>query len=373
MEIAPCFIPLHEKLSFLFDLALKKGIFPGAAVGVVGGSPGQRKKYIVTFGHRALVPEVKQLDQEVFFDLASLTKPLATTLAVLSLIKEKKIRLDDGLDDLLEREVPEKKRKITLFHLLNHCSGLAAHRHFYKELIHFPKDRREEILLSRILAEPFEYETGTGAIYSDLGFMLLGRMIEIKARKKLDQYVENRILMPLDLEKDLFFNTLDGKKEKKYAATENCPWRKKIISGEVHDQNSYAIGGVSGQAGLFGTINGVLSLVSMLHDIYQGWTSHPYFKKEDLKKFFRKQNLVKNSSWGLGFDTPSKKGSSGGKFISEKSVGHLGFTGTSFWIDPQKQLVMVLLTNRIHPRIKEGIKTFRPLFHDAVISSLCSG
>lgn len=372
MEIDPCFISLHEKLSVLFYSALKKDIFPGAAVGVVTGSPAERKKYIMTFGHRAVTPEVKQLDQGVFFDLASLTKPLATTLAVLSLIKEKKIRLDDRLDDLLERQVAGEKREITLFHLLNHCSGLPAHRLFYKEIVNFPKERRQDLLLSRILAEPLEYETGSQAVYSDLGFMLLGRMIEIKSLKKLDQYVENRVLAPLDLAKDLFFNPLNEKKEKKYAATEDCPWRQKILCGEVHDQNCYAIGGVSGQAGLFGTINGVLTLVSMLHDIHQGWTRHPFFRKEDLKFFFRKQNMVSDSSWGLGFDTPSKKRSSGGRFISEKSVGHLGFTGTSFWIDPQRQLVMVLLTNRIHPQIKEGIKTFRPLFHDTVIKSLCT-
>ena len=372
MEIDPCFISLHEKLSFLFDSALKKSIFPGASVGVMTGSPAARKKYIMTFGHRAVTPVLKKLDQGVFFDLASLTKPLATTLAVLSLIKEKKIRLDDRLDDLLEREVASKKRKITLFHLLNHCSGLPAHRLFYKEIFNFPKDKRQDLLFSRILDEPLEYETGCKAVYSDLGFMLLGRMIEMKSLKKLDQYVENRILAPLDLEKDLFFNSLDEKKEKKYAATEDCPWRQKILCGEVHDQNCYAVGGVSGQAGLFGTINGVLTLVSMLHDIHQGWTRHPSFRTADLNFFFRKQNMVSDSSWGLGFDTPSKKGSSGGRFLSEKSVGHLGFTGTSFWIDPQRQLVMVLLTNRIHPQIKEGIKVFRPLFHDAVINSLCS-
>ena len=152
-----------------------------------------------------------------------------------------------------------------------------------------------------------------------------------------------------------------------FAPTENCAWRGRILCAEVHDDNAYVMGGVAGHAGLFGDIHSVLRLSTFILDMWLGDAVHPNINNEDLRRCMERQNIGA-STWGLGFDTPSEKGSSGGRFLSAVSAGHLGFTGTSFWIDKEKQLVMVLLTNRVHPRRdNEGIKDFRPLFHDTVV------
>ncbi len=364
------FSNLKKKLNIIFAGALEFKVFPGAAVGAVVGK-GKKEKYCSVFGRLSPLPEYKNLSSEVYYDLASLTKPLASTLAVLCLIKEKKLALSHTLDDLLEQDIDREKRKITLFHLLNHCSGLPAHRYYHHELLEYPRNERILKLVSLICAEPLTSEPGRFSVYSDLGFMLIGRIVEIKSGKKLSEYVEEKIYNPLGLADDIFFNDVDKIRRGIYAPTANCPWRKKIICGQVHDDNCFALGGVAGHAGLFANIRGVLELVCFLSDCRQDKAGLESFNNDDLRKFLIKQDKIKESTWALGFDTPSAKGSSAGKFISATSVGHLGFTGTSFWIDPVRDLVIVLLTNRIHPDpADERIKEFRPLFHDTIIGTL---
>ncbi len=364
------FSHLNEKLYKIFVRAFKNSIFPGAAVGV-GVGKGVKEKYSAVFGRLSFFPEYENLNLDVFYDLASLTKPLATVLAVICLIKEKKIALYHTLDDLLEEDIDNKKRKITLFHLLNHCSGLPAHRYYHQKLLKFPEKQRLPELISFICAEPLIYETGKLSVYSDLGFMLIGRIVEIKSGKKLDEYINEKIYVPLGLENDIFFNKVDKPREVIYAPAAYCPWRKKIICGAVHDDNCFALGGVAGHAGLFGNIKGVLNLLCFLFACWQEEAGLASFNNDDLREFFKKQDIVKNSSWALGFDTPSARGSSAGNYIFPSSVGHLGFTGTSFWIDPVRELVMVLLTNRIHPDpANDKIKQFRPVFHDTIVDVL---
>ena len=364
------FSHLGKKLYKIFGKALKNSVFPGAAVGI-GAGRGIKEKYSAVFGRLSFLPGYEKLTAEVYYDLASLTKPLVTSLAVLCLIKDKKIALSHTLDDLLEQEIDIEKQKITLFHLLNHCSGLPAHRYYHLELIKYPCEERLIKLISFICAEPLIYETGKLSVYSDLGFMLLGRIVEIKSGKKLAEYIKEKIFSPLGLENDLFFNNIEKPKKGIYAPTADCPWRHKIVCGVVHDDNCYALGGVAGHAGLFGNIRGVLDLVCFLSACQQEKAGLTSFNNDDLRKFLKKQDKVTSSSWALGFDTPSPGCSSGGKLISPQSVGHLGFSGTSFWIDPVRELVMVLLSNRIHPDpANEKIKQFRPYFHDTVIDVL---
>ncbi len=371
MAESDIFFPLLEKkLKKIFNKAERNTVFPGAAVGIALGRE-MEEKYSFVYGRRSLFPEPDDLTPDCYFDLASLTKPLATTLAVLCLLKEGKISLDDKLADLLEQEVGLDKQEITIVHLLNHCSGLAAHRYYNQDLIKFPEEKRLPALVSLICAEPLEYETGQASVYSDLGFMLLGRIVEIKSAKRLDEYLREKIYAPLGLDNDIFFNRIKGPKKGVYASTAYCPWRRKIIRGTVHDDNCHALGGVAGHAGLFANIKGVLALVCFLAACWHDKAGLPGFNNEDLREFFKRRGVVKNSTWALGFDTPSSVGSSAGRFISSNSVGHLGFSGTSFWIDPVRHLVMVLLTNRIHPDpANERIKKFRPFFHDTVIAAL---
>ncbi|MBI5556994.1 MAG: serine hydrolase [Deltaproteobacteria bacterium] len=347
--------------------AINSHVFPGAAVGISLKCGPREKKFSAAWGYASFLPWKEKMHKNTFFDLASLTKPFATTLALLCLLTEGKIELDENLSSLLLRKIPADKKKITLRHLLNHCSGLAAHRPFFKKLMLRAEKERKKVLLDLILEDNLVYPTGTTALYSDLGFILLGMVIELKSGLPLDIYVAEKVTSPLGLADHILFNPL--RKNKKYfAATENCPWRKRILSGEVHDDNAYAVGGVSGQAGLFGAIDSVLYLASFLLEIWQNRAHHPNFSAELLKQFFTRQDIVQQSTWALGFDTPSPTGSSAGKYINPASVGHLGFTGTSFWIDPQRELVMVLMTNRVHPsRENNRIREFRPLFHDRVI------
>ena len=152
--------------------------------------------------------------------------------------------------------------------------------------------------------------------------------------------------------------------------TEDCPWRERVIRGEVHDENAFALGGYSGHAGLFGTVDDVYHIVNMLRGHYRGGR-RDFFRPETVRDFFRRQDLVPGCTWALGWDTPSEESSSAGNYFSRNSVGHLGFTGTSVWMDLDKDVIVILLTNRIHPtRNNERIKAFRPKLHDTVMEEL---
>ena len=197
-------------------------------------------------------------------------------------------------------------------------------------------------------------------------------MIEKLTGQRLDNIYREKVTGPLGLEKQVLFRAVDiyGKKENRHvAATQNCPWRKRVLQGEVDDEHCWLMNGVSGHAGLFGTINGVLNLTKNILNMWQGRENHPSYSNELLRKALTRP--YKNQTWCMGFDTPSPLGSSSGKYLSRQSVGHLGFTGTSFWIDPEKDMTVVLLTNRVHKsRDNEKIKKFRPLLHDTLFKEM---
>lgn len=366
--------PLPTSLSRLLAEGVAEGCFPGVAAGIVYGPPSNRKQWQGFLGQRQIIPESLPLTEETFFDLASLTKPLATTLALLALIEEGLFSLETPLSELLEREVPADKQQITLRQLLSHSSGLAGHRPYYQELLKIRESERKEEMQRLILAEPLVCKPGERAIYSDLGFMLLGWIVAEKSGMRLDSFVREKIYKPLSLAENLFFRPLDKPwpADKAVAATEQCSWRNKVLLGEVSDDNTHILGGVAGQAGLFGDLAAVLKLVTHLLDCWQERAVHPAFGNQLLKTFLHREGTPE-SSWALGFDTPSPQGSSSGGYFHPDSIGHLGFSGTSFWVDPGRDLVVVLLSNRIHPsRENTMIQQFRPRFHDAVIDFLSS-
>ena len=366
---------LKKEIKKLLEKGVSEGVFPCAAAGIVCGTGNKKQEIICHYGSEALYPRKRKLKKDDFFDLASLTKPLATTMAILCLVKDKKIDIDEKLSSLLEKKIKGEKNKISLRNLLSHSSGLPAHRDYFKTLRDKEKKRTNEIVEKLILQEPLEYKPGTRAIYSDLGFILLGRIIEIKSGCTLAHYIEEKVLKPLKLENKLFFNLLFEERKilpkQDFVATENCPWRKKILCGEVHDDNCYTLGGAAGHSGLFGNIEGVTAYSGMILDMWKGEKEHPNIKKEDLARFLVRQEKIPDSSWALGFDTPAIKESSSGIHLSPKSIGHLGYTGTSFWIDPEKDVAIVLLSNRVHPsRENVKIRQFRPYFHDRVMEKL---
>lgn len=343
-------------------------VFPGGAAGVVAGPAGNRTTWFFTAGFTSRQEPRTAIAKDTVFDLASLTKPLATTLAVLCLLRQHGLSLERGLADLLGRDVPADKAGITVGQLLSHRSGLPAHREFYQKFQGGDSQDVGPAMLAMVLAEPLTYPPGCRTLYSDLGFMLLGWIVERLSGQRLDHFVRARIYAPLGLDDHLFFMPKEAgvaRATRVFARTEDCPWRRRVLCGEVSDDNTWVLGGVAGQAGLFGDIIGVTTLVTHLLDQWQGREEPVSYNGADLRDFLRRPGEA--GAFALGFDTPAPTGSSGGALISPASVGHLGYTGTSFWIDPQRDAAVVLLTNRVHPsRENEKIKEFRPRFHDAL-------
>ena len=305
------------------------------------------------------------------FDLASLTKPLATALSIMKLFDQGAVHLDQTLGDLLQTSVPSDKRAITLRHLMSHCAGFPGWLPLYLELAKEPPQHRRPLLRETLLKMPLAYPTGKRTLYSDLGFMILEWIIEKTAGVPLPRFLRKHFFVPLSLEKNLFFGNIDPSQQKReFAATEDCPWRKRILRGEVHDENAWALGGYSGHAGLFGTAQGVYALADLLREHFHGMRED-YLQRKTVKTFFEKQSLVPHSTWALGWDTPSPAGSSAGRYFSAGAVGHLGFTGTSLWMDLHRDVTVVFLTNRIHPsRENTVIRAFRPRLHNLVMEQL---
>jgi len=357
---------LQKRINETVEDAIKNHVLTACSIGFVINNAEERKRYILNYGLAEGFRGVFPVDNETMFDLASLTKPLVSSICLLSLIEEGKTGTADTLDTFFTM-VPRDKRHISLLHLLTHSSGLPAHRPYYKKLVQLPQSKRMESLIAWILAEKLEFDSGTAHQYSDLGFMLLGRIIEKISGKPLQEYWEKKILQSIGSTKGLFFPGKEKTAAKAYANTGMCEWSKKRLTGLVHDDNCRALGGVAGHAGLFGNCDAVLSLCEMIAMQFSGAPRKGDSSSYKIKKILSE----KKGSWLFGFDTPTAGISSSGRYFSEMSLGHLGFTGTSFWIDLQRGISIVLLTNRVAcGEATVGIKTLRPLLHDIIMELL---
>lgn len=348
--------------------AVANGVFPGA---VLLWAHRNDLLYHKAFG----VTDIRYgepVTVNTVFDLASLTKPLATSLAVADLISSGQLSRDMCLQDVLPAARGTDKARITIDMLLRHRSGLPAHRPYFKSLPHAPGMEARNCLRRLVLGEPLEYKPGFKEIYSDLGFILLAWVVESVSGTRLDTFVHDRIFSPLEIN-DLFFIPLcpdltmpmAGKSRRVFAATSHCPWRRKMMLGEVEDENAWAAGGVEGHAGLFGTAAAVHRLCRQILRAL-GNKETRVINSSVIRHFAEKSQGMRPA----GFDAPSDGNASSGRFFSKRSVGHLGFTGTSFWIDPDNGLITVLLTNRVHPvRENSDIKKFRPGIHDLIVSA----
>jgi CubicO group peptidase (beta-lactamase class C family) len=360
--------------------AVKQGVFPGAVL-LVGR--GDDVIYERAFGWRSLVPDQSPMQSSTIFDLASLTKPLATTIAIMLLVNEKKVRLDDQVTQFVPAFGVFAKSSTRIRHLLNHTSGLPAWKPYYEEVVKCENSGRinfmgsraaKSYILEQIHRERPLTEPGKQALYSDLGFMVLGEVIETISGAELDVFCHDRIFQPLGLCSTSFIDLTQlswrfQTNENKIAPTEVCPWRKKVLCGEVHDDNAFAVGGVAGHAGLFSCARDIHAVVAQLDRCLQGNSS--FLPQPLVQEFFTKDDAVSNSTHTLGWDTPTPDKSSSGMHFSRKSVGHLGFTGTSLWWDLEKTCHVILLTNRVHPtRNNEKIKQFRPIIHDLIMQAI---
>ena len=353
-----------ESVDGLMRQAIAEEVFPG---GVLLVSKLGQTLFYDAYGVAHLSSRAP-VTAETIFDLASLTKPLATTLAVMRLVQHNQIKLQQHLGQLLPEFEHTDKARVKLKHLLYHNSGLPDYRPYYSALNGIAKDSRRNALRKHLVQEPRINPIGKTVLYSDLGFMILAWVVEHLAQRRLDHFVADEIYQPLGLN-HLFFianNMVD--KRGVFAATENCPWRQKILEGQVHDENAYAVGGIEGHAGLFGAAEDINRLLIELLFTFHGRTSAGLFQQDLLHQFFKR---LPGTDKALGFDTPSLTGSSCGRGFSQNSIGHLGFTGTSFWMDLERSVIVILLTNRVHPtRDNERIKKFRPELHDAVMNAI---
>jgi CubicO group peptidase (beta-lactamase class C family) len=289
------------------------------------------------------------------------------------------IKLDDTLSRFFPGSVPVDKEGITVRTLLSHSSGLPPYEPFYLELIKLPPEARTNALASMILQTPLDNPPGRAATYSDLGFMLLGLILEQQLGDRLDILARNFLFFPLGID-ELHFCPITQSSVLRpqpsalsFAATQLCPWRKRLLFGEVDDENAWTMNGVAGHAGLFGTARGVFDLLSFLWKTYEGDGTNPLWPPDIVRLFWTRTEVAEGpSDWCLGYDTPSRKGfSTSGRHFSPNTIGHLGFTGVSFWLDLEKRILVVLLTNRVHPtRQNDEIRQLRPILHDMIMEGI---
>jgi serine-type D-Ala-D-Ala carboxypeptidase len=299
-----------------------------------------------------------------FFDLASLTKVLATTTMAMILYQRGLLDLEAPVTAIVPEfagqlaDEDERRRKITLRMLLAHSSGLPA----YEKLFLRAKTRKD--LLQAAFATHLTTGPGMRTSYSDIGFIILGVVLERLADEALDAFCQREIFGPLGMTHTTF-NPAAALKESIPPTADDRTFRLRIIQGEIQDENASVLGGVAGHAGLFSTAE---DLALFAHTMLNG--GYPILRPETVALFSRRESAPEGTSRALGWDTPSSPSQSG-KYFSPHSFGHLGYTGTSLWIDQERQLSVTLLTNRTWPDCQnQAIKKVRPAIHDAVMEAL---
>jgi beta-N-acetylhexosaminidase len=366
LEPAPASIAAKLAPAFtLLDRAVADNAFPGGVVAV--GVKGQL--VVHPFGKLTRDAKAEAVEANTIYDLASLTKPIVTTTSVMILVQQKRLDLDAPLSRLLPEwntaaksdPDPSWRAHVTPRMLLLHDSGLPAHRDFYKDA------KGHDAVLTRVLAEPLVHEPGKQVEYSDLGFILLGEIVERLTGDSLAEFARKEIFVPLAM-KDSLFNPPRSLRAR-IAPTENdVTFRKRLIQGEVHDQNAWAMGGIAGDAGLFSTAGDVAVFAQMI--LNGGIYAHHRIVSRATIAEFTEHHAIGNSTRTLGWDVPLDPAATG-RFFSPRSFGHYGFTGTSIWIDPDRNLFIIFLTNRVNPSVDNiKIRKVRPALHDAIFESL---
>lgn len=342
--------------------AIAAHAFPGCAFGVLAAGEAAMNGALGRFTYESDAPAVAA---GTAYDIASLTKVVATTAAAMLLAQRGKLHLDTPLGEVLPgflatRSAGDPARRVELRHLLAHNSGLPG----YVELFRYAKT--PDALLQACLALPLEAEPGTRAEYSDPGFILLGKALETLIGESLDSFARREIFQPLGMASTGFCPP-QAARSSIPPTEEDTTFRHRRIQGEVQDENAWVLGGVAGHAGLFSNVPDLLRFAAAILASADGMPS--LFDWTTVNRFSRRQQPAGNSS-ALGWDTPSIPSSSGTRF-SPHSVGHLGFSGCSLWIDLDAAIAVVLLTNRTWPdRQSQSIRELRPAFHDAVRSAL---
>jgi CubicO group peptidase (beta-lactamase class C family) len=325
-----------QAVTAFLDSAVTAGAAPGAVLGVsVAGN-----RFVYTTGRMAPGDSTRPGPTTVY-DLASLTKAVGLATAAMLAVDDGRLELDRPVQSYVPEFAGAGKERVTIRMLLAHASGLPAWRPLFREAA----GRAEAFALAD--STPLESVPGTSAVYSDLGAIVLTQAIESVYHERIDSLLQRRVFQPLGMTSVKFNPPPD--EWGRIAPTELDTWRGRLLRGEVHDENAALMDGVSGHAGLFGSVGDLLTFAEWMLPHADGRSSiPPTLRPSVLKEFTRRQDLVPGSSRALGWDT-SSPGSSAGRLLSSSSFGHTGFTGTSLWIDPDHQLAIVLLSNRVNP------------------------
>jgi serine-type D-Ala-D-Ala carboxypeptidase len=362
-----------DRLRAICEAAVAGGVTPGLVVLV--GQAGVNRQ-VIARGLRQVDPAPLPISPATQWDLSSLTKALATSVLAMQALGEGRLELDEPLPHLpppAEGELP-----ITVRRALSHSTGWPAHLNFHQQVIGAGGSGAGTLavrtaVLAAIRQTPRSYPTDSRSLYSDLAFMLLGDFLEHRLTGTLDQLTRTRIAGPLGLD-DLGYRPIaaDGTALPggEVAATQRCSVRGRVLVGEVDDLNAYALGGVAGHAGLFGTATAVAAVAHALCAAWRGG-GRGIVDGQLLRAFWQPAGIP-GSTWRLGWDGPSATGSLAGDRIARTAVGHLGFTGCSLWIDPEREAFVVMLSNRVHPvaREDERFRQLRRAVNDAALEAI---
>ncbi len=360
-------MPAHEEQEAVFrrpfDLlrkAIAERAFPAASVAVT-----HRGELVClkSFGRFTYEQDTPETTTASLFDLASLTKIVATTAMAMVLYERGLLDLEMPVVSLLPEFKTDdiRRSQVSIRMLLAHSSGLPA----YEKLFLRTKDRED--LISAALTVPLARDPGSTTEYSDIGFIVLGLALERLAEDTLDHFCRQEVFSPLGMSHTTFDPPAHWWALIPPTADDQT-FRKRIIQGEVQDENASVMEGVAGHAGLFATAE---DLAVFAHAMLEG--GRPILRPETVTLFTHHESLPAGGSYALGWDGPSSPSQSG-RYFSARSFGHLGYTGTSLWIDPERQLSVTLLTNRTWPDCSsQAIKQVRPAVHDAVVEALEAG
>ena len=357
-------LAMNDRISDLLSALVETGATPGAVV--VAGTH-QAILAECAAGRLSYTADAGPVTPETIYDLASLTKVIVTTPLVMRLYEAGKLDLGAPV----RRYVPEfaggAKDRVTIADLLAHCGGLLWWTDLYRQARDLTTVKATGFYLRRICELPLDYEPRARTVYSDLGFILLGAVLERVTGAPLDRLAEDDIFAPLGM-RDIRYNP-PASLRSRIAPTEDDPERGGVLTGLVHDENACGLGGVAPHAGLFATARSLVPFAQMW--LAEGAAGDGRaFDGATIRRFSRRARLVDDSSRALGWDTQAEGSSCGNRF-SQASYGHTGFTGTSIWIDPEQDLFVILLSNRVHPtRDNTRLAELRPAFHDALVDVL---
>ncbi|NLF26187.1 MAG: beta-lactamase family protein [Deltaproteobacteria bacterium] len=373
------------EVSAFLQRGVEEGVFPGCVLLV--GKDGI-EVFKQSYGVRATKFDTEdrplEMTPDTVFDAASLTGVMATTTLVMRLVESGHLSLKDHVSRYIQGFGVYDKSGITVGHLLSHSSGLAHWHPYFEELLKVNTGERMGVLTSRgardyvynaVNRSSIKSKPGIQQTYSDLGLIVLGHMVEILTGLTLDRAAQRYVFQPLGMKNTSFIDlTLIRRRgihpvRDLIAPTEECPWRRRVLCGEVHDDNAWAMGGIAGHSGVFTTVADLHLFAAEMLKAYRGRSN--FLKAETLAEFWAETELTAEGGWRFGWESPSSENGLATCGLSASAVGHNGFTGCSLWIEPQKGIDIVFMSNRVHPsRANKKIRVLRPKLFEMVLKVL---